>query len=284
MLGVYSGHLGNGGDTVDIYQIGQRQTGSVAALNGYVPSYRVDHINYQNAAPWPTQPDGNGPALIRIHTADYGNDPINWGASNAGGTPGQANLVLDQSSPSVPTNLAAHGVLSPTPEINLTWSASSDPQSYVAYYDIYRNGTAVGTSTTTSYCRHDRLLRHELHLHRDGRQPRRLRQRSVREHRRGLPWITGNFEPSATQIAIYFSEPLATGPATTMANYSVSGMTVSSVALSRNNTEVTLTLSSAMTLNAAHVLHGHHDEPDHGLRRSAAGHAARSPSPTAWPA
>ena len=89
VLGVYSSHLSNGGDTVDINQVGNRQSGSVAPLNGCVLSDRVDHINYNNAFPWPTAPDGDGPALIRINTADYGNDPINWEASNAGARPGR---------------------------------------------------------------------------------------------------------------------------------------------------------------------------------------------------
>ena len=84
VLGVYSGHLSNGGDTVDIYQVGNLESGSVAAANGYVPSYRVDHINYNNAAPWPTEPDGDGPALIRINTADYGNDADQLGGEQRG--------------------------------------------------------------------------------------------------------------------------------------------------------------------------------------------------------
>ncbi|MGN6166633.1 MAG: alkaline phosphatase family protein [Solirubrobacteraceae bacterium] len=55
----------------------------------------------------------------------------------------------DTTPPSVPTGLtaAANG---PT-EIDLDWSASSDPGGGVAGYTIYRNGTAVGTSTTTSF-------------------------------------------------------------------------------------------------------------------------------------
>ena len=68
-----------------------------------------------------------------------------------GGTPGQANLVCDTLPPTVPTGLAAQALLSPTAEISLTWTASSDPRSDVAYYVIYRNGSAIGTSTTTSY-------------------------------------------------------------------------------------------------------------------------------------
>ena len=155
-------------------------SGSVAPPNGYVPSYRVDHVNYQNASPWPTEPDGNGPALIRIHTADYGNDPINWWASNAGGTPGEANLVMDSSTPSVPANLAGQALLSPTAEISLTWSASSDPQSYVAYYDIYRNGSRRRHFDHDLLCGHGHLVRNELHLYRDGRQPRRIREQPRR--------------------------------------------------------------------------------------------------------
>ena len=151
VLGVYSGHLNNGGDTVDIDQIGNRESGSVTAANGYVPFYRVDHVNYQNSSPWPTRPDGDGPALMRIHAADYGNDQADWWASNVGGTPGQANMELDNSAPSIPANVAAQALLSPTAEVNLTWSASSEPRSYVADYVIDRNGLQLGTSTTTSF-------------------------------------------------------------------------------------------------------------------------------------
>ena len=140
VLGVYTGHLNNGGDTVDIYQVADRAGGDVTALNGYVPFYRVDHVSYNNVAPWPLEPDGNGPALIRINTADYGNDASNWQASNADGTPGAANLAIDTSTPSTPMNLAAQGLLSPAAGVSLTWNTSTDAQSYVAYYEVYRNG------------------------------------------------------------------------------------------------------------------------------------------------
>ena len=85
-----------------------------------MPSYRDDHVKYNNSAPWPTQADGDGSALIRIDTANYGNDADNWWASNVGGTPGQPNLVLDQSTPSIPANLAGQALLSPTAEVGLT--------------------------------------------------------------------------------------------------------------------------------------------------------------------
>ena len=239
VLGVYSGHLGNGGDTVDIYQVGSLESGSVAAENGYVPFYRVDHVNYNNAAPWPTEPDGDGSALIRIHTADYGNDAINWEASNIGGTPGQPNLVIDTTPPSVPTNLAGQALLSPTSEISLTWTASSDPRSDVDHYVIYRNGSAIGTSTTTSYV--DTTISAGTNytytvtaVNRDGYESAQSAVLGI-----GLPSIISNDEPTSTEIEIYFSEPLVASVASTLANYSVSGMTVAGVALGRDNTKVT---------------------------------------------
>src|SRR5207253_1642742 len=55
----------------------------------------------------------------------------------------------DTTPPSIPTGLTA------TPasisQMNLSWTASTDPDSPVAGYNIYRNSVRVGTSTGTSY-------------------------------------------------------------------------------------------------------------------------------------
>ena len=256
VLGVYSGHLGNGGDTVDIYQIGNRDNGSVAAPNGYVPFYRVDHVNYNNAAPWPTEPDGNGPALIRIHTADYGNDAINWEASNAGGTPGQANVVIDSSTPSTPANLAAQAVFSPTAEISLAWTASSDPESYVAYYVIYRNGVSLGTSTTNSYVDTAVVTGTNYIVLRECRQPRRIRQRPIGYRSSAdLPGVASYDWLDTQDVEIYFNEPLTTASATVLSHYSMSGgFTFTAVALSRNGTKVTLTTGQAFAIGNAYTI------------------------------
>jgi hypothetical protein len=78
--------------------------------------------------------------------ADYlGNirlGPWGMGAVQSASTP-------DLTAPSVPTNLAAT-VISFS-QINLTWTASTDPDSAVAGYNVIRNGLKVGTSTGTSY-------------------------------------------------------------------------------------------------------------------------------------
>ena len=55
----------------------------------------------------------------------------------------------DTTPPTVPTGLGATAS-SPT-SVDLTWSASSDPESGVAGYNIYRDGAIVGSSTATSF-------------------------------------------------------------------------------------------------------------------------------------
>jgi hypothetical protein len=43
---------------------------------------RIDRVNYDDVAPWPTTPDGAGDALARKITTDYGNDVDNWQADS----------------------------------------------------------------------------------------------------------------------------------------------------------------------------------------------------------
>jgi chitodextrinase len=76
-------------------------------------------------------PAGNlsNPALVTATTG---------GSSGGGTTP-----------PTVPTGLSSTGQTSTS--ISLSWTASTDSSSPVAGYDIYRNGTKVGTSTSTSF-------------------------------------------------------------------------------------------------------------------------------------
>jgi chitodextrinase len=60
----------------------------------------------------------------------------------------QPTSSTDTTPPSVPTNLTANAVSSS--QINLSWSASTDNVG-VAGYDIYRDGSLVKQTTTTSY-------------------------------------------------------------------------------------------------------------------------------------
>ena len=80
----YDGKLDNGGESIKLRM-------PDAPDEDGVPSIIVDEVRYDDSAPWPTEPDGDGPSLERITLGVYGNDPINWKKSDAnGGTPGQA--------------------------------------------------------------------------------------------------------------------------------------------------------------------------------------------------
>lgn len=84
IYGPYTGALNNGGETVELSRPDEPD-GLV------IPYIAVDAVAYDDAAPWPTEPDGTGPSLARLSPATYGNDPLNWQASVPGGTPGRRN-------------------------------------------------------------------------------------------------------------------------------------------------------------------------------------------------
>jgi len=80
VFGPYAGQLSNGGERL--------QLGKPGDVDGFgVRQYiRVDRVNYDDVAPWPTTPDGGGTALDRTVDANYGNDVANW--TSAAATPG----------------------------------------------------------------------------------------------------------------------------------------------------------------------------------------------------
>jgi hypothetical protein len=84
VFGPWGGALDKSGGAVSISKPGDPE------LDGFVPYYRVDHVNYDDITPWPTAPDGNGPSLVRREMPLFGNDPASWMAGGAvGGTPGR---------------------------------------------------------------------------------------------------------------------------------------------------------------------------------------------------
>lgn len=84
ILGPFGGSLSNAGERIDLARPGDED-------QGVTPYIAVDAILYDDQAPWPMQPDGNGPSLERRYAWAYGNDPANWGASANAGTPGLPN-------------------------------------------------------------------------------------------------------------------------------------------------------------------------------------------------
>jgi chitodextrinase len=60
-----------------------------------------------------------------------------------------STFVLDLTPPSVPQNVFATSLGSTS--ISLTWSPSTDKAESVARYDVYRNNSLIGNTTTTTY-------------------------------------------------------------------------------------------------------------------------------------
>ncbi|MCX6904531.1 MAG: lamin tail domain-containing protein [Verrucomicrobia bacterium] len=79
LYGPYSGALGNTGDTVDLNKPG-------TPVAGAVPRILVEHVTYDQNAPWDIGANGMGYSLQRLYLALYGNDPANWEAATP--TPG----------------------------------------------------------------------------------------------------------------------------------------------------------------------------------------------------
>ena len=70
-----SGKLDNGGERVQLSMPGDEKNGT----RYYI---RIDRVNYDDQAPWPTSGDGDGNSLERLFPEYYGNDPNNWQAAS----------------------------------------------------------------------------------------------------------------------------------------------------------------------------------------------------------
>jgi hypothetical protein len=59
------------------------------------------------------------------------------------------DLGIDQTPPTAPEHLAAESTK--RVQVAVSWTASTDPDSGVEHYEVFRNGRQVGTSTTNSF-------------------------------------------------------------------------------------------------------------------------------------
>ena len=249
VAGVYSGRLSNGGEMVRLDQVD-------GTYPGYIASFQIDHVNYGTDAPWPTDADGSGRALIRIDPAGYGNDPVNWEASNIGGTPGATNIPIDTSGPTTPMNVRA---TFSGGQVSLSWSPAVDLGSGVDHYVIYRDGELCGTSTTTAFTDSSSLTAQGRHLYQisavncDGYEG--LQSLADGVITAGVASIQAN---GYSALQVIFTEPVDPVSAQTIGNYSVVNITIISAHLESDNFTVTLTTSpflprTASTLTVSNV-------------------------------
>lgn len=108
-------NLSNGGETITLVDD---------------TSAEVDSVTYDDAAPWPTSPDGNGPSLELKDTSLDNSNPANWAASlSSGGTPLAENSVVGLELPEI--------------------SDVTDPNDITENDDVTITATVTGTGITS---------------------------------------------------------------------------------------------------------------------------------------
>jgi hypothetical protein len=163
VFGPFNGALQDNGELLEL----KRPDAPDQNLDGTfdVPYITVDAVRYDNKAPWPIAAAGTGPSLERINSAAFGNDPINWRASNGPASPGidnngnrppQVNAGPDgvATATSFPVDVPLSGTVSddgfPAPsQLTYAWTQVSGPGVVVFANAAARSTTAslpgVGT-------------------------------------------------------------------------------------------------------------------------------------------
>lgn len=81
VFGPYIGALSNGSERITLAKPGPPETLPDPPGGTVVPYIAAESVKYNDSYPWPKEPDGGGPALSRLVSGDYGNEPLNWGTS-----------------------------------------------------------------------------------------------------------------------------------------------------------------------------------------------------------
>jgi hypothetical protein len=79
IIGPYTNALNNAGERLALYRPDPPQLPPHPDA-GFVPYILVEEVDYSPNAPWPTGPDGTGPALRRRIPVGFANDPASWEA------------------------------------------------------------------------------------------------------------------------------------------------------------------------------------------------------------
>jgi hypothetical protein len=234
LLGPFAGVLDNNGEMLELVKLG--------AAGGVVP---VDRVEYDNALPWPTSVDGSGKSLSKIAPTAYSNDSANWSAGNAGGSPGSVNQLFDDTPPTAPAN--ASFTVASGPAIVLSWTLSTDLQSGVSVYEIYRNGgaTPVGTSATPNFSDPTVQAGVAYTYQIAARNGSNVQSQFGPILDARMVGVSSVAKVSATEIDVNFTEPVQQAAAETSSNYALAGFTILSAELQAGATRVRITLGSA---------------------------------------
>jgi|GEM_PF-6071091 len=154
----------------------------------------------------------------------------------------------DTTQPSIPQNLTAQAVSES--QIDLSWDASSDPESGVSYYKIYRAGSQIDTSVSTSYSNiglnGGTTYSYEVSaVNGQGLESDKSNIASETTFQDTTPPSIVSVSASETSVEITFSESLDITSAEDTSNYGITGgISVSITAASLDTDTVTLTTSA----------------------------------------
>lgn len=143
IYGPFSGRLDNAGETLSLLEPKFIPSGS--PLTNGAPYVRIDHVAFDNAAPWPAgDADGGGLSLQRLAGSRYGNEPTNWVAAIP--TPGTVNANGFVTPPAIAVAPSSRSVLEGDSLSLDVEAAGAGPLGYQWRF----NGIAVPAATNTS--------------------------------------------------------------------------------------------------------------------------------------
>jgi len=160
-----------------------------------------------------------------------------------------AGETPDDTPPTIPQNLQAQPISEN--QIDLSWDASTDSESGVDHYNIYRDSSFIAQSASTSY--QDTSLSGETTYTYEvsavnGQGLESDRSSAVSETTLAdntAAEILSVNTTSDTSVVVVFNEPLEPASAQNISNYSITGgISISSASLSDDLTKVTLTTSA----------------------------------------
>ncbi|MBN1825566.1 MAG: lamin tail domain-containing protein [Candidatus Eisenbacteria bacterium] len=115
-------NLGNGGDAIRLYDDDDEL---------------ADRVDFDDASPWPTAPDGDGPSLELLNPALDNASAVSWAASiAAGGSPGAPNTVYVNDQPPA-VGALSRDILLPGPADTVTVTARAFDDDSLAAVLLY---------------------------------------------------------------------------------------------------------------------------------------------------
>jgi hypothetical protein len=108
----------------------------------------VDALTYDDDAPWPTEPDGEGPTLSLLNPEFDNSLPESWGVSIEHGTPGAVNefvTSVDEQADNIPTEYSlSQNYPNPfNPSTVISWQLAVGSKATLKVYDILGNEVAT---------------------------------------------------------------------------------------------------------------------------------------------